>query len=87
MISFLEWKNKEVSNKLDSYIIKIQDIGNKKILVKISLDENILQVDSKKEIKKIIDLSELHQLHRDLMLTTPVIEPFNNRDSRPAPGF
>lgn len=84
MKSYKEWKN---LSKIGDYEIVAQDIGNNKVLISISLNKEIPQIDSKKEIKKIIDTSELYQLEKRIELTGPVVEPYNNRDSRPAPGF
>lgn len=87
MKSYKEWKNKENLSKIGDYEIVAQDIGNNKVLISISLNKEIPQIDSKKEIKKIIDTSELYQLEKRIELTGPTVEPYNNRDSRPAPGF
>ena len=78
MINFKEWRKKEDEVEIGNYKIKIEDIGNNKIM--ISASSKVQLIDSTKEVKKIIDLSELENPKQTgLALSAPVMEPMDTR--------
>lgn len=80
MINFKEWRKKEAVVEVGPYKIIIQDIGNGRILLSAGSQEQI--IDSKKEVKKVIDLSDLNKpLMTGLSLSAPLIEPYNSRNN------
>lgn len=80
MINFREWRKKSTTVELGDYSIRIEDIGNNKIML-YAKSKNQL-IDSIKEIKKIIDLSELENPKQTgLALSAPAMEPMDNRNS------
>ena len=79
MKDFKEWRKKEATVEVGPYRIKIEDIGNGKELLSASSSEAL--VDSKKEVKKVVDLSELNRPPMTgLALSAPLIEPYNSRN-------
>lgn len=80
MISFKEWKKKSVEVELDEYKIKLESIGNGQIMMYANSKGQL--VDSAKEVKKIIDLSELSEPKQTgLALSAPPMEPMDSRNS------
>jgi hypothetical protein len=79
MKDFKEWRKKEATAKVGPYKIKIEDIGNGRVLLSATTSEDL--IDSKKEVKKIVDLSELNKPKMTgLALSAPLIEPYNSRN-------
>ena len=80
MKDFKEWRKKSATVEVGPYKITIEDIGNNKIMLHSTSSDQI--VDSKKEVKKIVDLSELSETKPSLLaLSSPAMEPMDNRNS------
>jgi hypothetical protein len=80
MIDFKEWRKKEATVEVGQYKIILQDIGNGRILLSASSSEQM--IDSKKEVKQVIDLTELNKpTMTGLALSAPLIEPYNSRNN------
>lgn len=80
MINFREWRKKSAEVEVGEYKITIEDIGNNKVLIRAS--SGVQLVDSAKEVKKIVDLSELKEPKTTgLALSAPPMEPMDNRNS------
>lgn len=80
MINFKEWRKKSVDVELGAYKIKIEDIGNAQIMIYASSKDQL--IDSVKEVKKIVDLSELsNPKQTGFALSSPPMEPMDNRNS------
>lgn len=79
-MNFKEWMKKTVEVEVGKYKIRIDDLGNNKILMSASSGEQL--TDSKKEVKKMIDLSDLDEPKQTgLSLSAPLMEPYNNRNT------
>lgn len=79
-MKFKEWMKKNVEVEVGKYKLKIDDLGNSKILISASSGGQL--VDSKKEVKKMIDLSDLEEPKQTgLSLSAPLMEPYNNRNT------
>jgi len=80
MKDFKEWRKKEATVEIGSYKIKVEDIGNGKVLLSATNSEVL--IDSKKEVRKIVDFSELNKPQMTgLALSAPLIEPYNSRNN------
>ncbi len=80
MINFNEWRKKSGELYVGDYKIKLDDIGGGKLLLTASSKTQL--VDSNKEVKKIIDVSELGKPKMvGFSLSAPAMEPLDNRNT------
>jgi hypothetical protein len=80
MINFKEWRKKSLEGEIGKYKVKVEDIGNGKILITASNSEQL--IDSKKEVKKVVDFSELEEPKTNVLaLSSPAMEPMDTRNN------